>query len=213
MTEKEGVIKFSLDYTPSEPLPEDELRELNAWRKVCHLCGLIGQERGRYGGYGYGNISQRRPSDGEARPFVISGSQTGHLAELTPDHYALVLDCVPSKNRVLAHGPIKPSSESLTHAAVYVLDAGAGGVIHAHSPHIWGQANALGIPMTSAAAPYGTPEMAEEIARLFAETNARQLGILVMGGHEDGVLTFGPTVTGAGLTLVRYLALAFEHSW
>jgi L-ribulose-5-phosphate 4-epimerase len=211
MIEEESVIKFSLDYTPSKPLPEEELRELNAWRKVCHLCGLIGQDPDRYGGYGYGNISQRRPHAGEAVAFIISGSQTGHLADLSPDDYALVTECIPAENRVVARGPVKPSSESLTHGALYALDAEVGGVIHAHSPDIWRRALPLGIPMTGAAIPYGTPELAGEIGRLVAESRTRQGGILAMGGHEDGIIAFGSTVTEAGLTLVRTLALAFEQ--
>jgi ribulose-5-phosphate 4-epimerase/fuculose-1-phosphate aldolase len=211
MTGKEGVIKFSLDYTPTGPLPEDELRELNAWRKVCHLCGLIGRDPSRYGGYGYGNISRRLRSGGAGRAFIISGSQTGHLADLSPSDYALVLECVPAENRVVASGPVKPSSESLTHGALYALATEVGGVIHAHSPDIWRRAHALRIPTTSAAMAYGTPELAVEIGRLFAESDARQRGILAMGGHEDGIVAFGATVAQAGLTLVRTLALAFEQ--
>jgi L-ribulose-5-phosphate 4-epimerase len=209
MKQKEGVIKFSLDYTPSEPLPHEALRELNAWRKVCHLCGLIGQDPDRYGGYGYGNISQRL-TGGRGAAFIISGSQTGRLEHLSPDDYALVTECIPTENHVVARGPSKPSSESLTHGAVYALDAGVGGVIHAHSPDIWRQARALGIALTNAAVPYGTPELADEIGRLLATSDARQRGIVAMGGHEDGIIAFGTTLAKAGLTLVRTLALAFE---
>lgn len=213
MAAHEGVIKYTLEYTLTDPLPAEGLRELIAWRRVLHLCGLIGQTPDRYAGYGYGNISQRRSSDGRKRPFVISGSQTGHLADLTRDHFALVLNSLPAKNYVVARGPVKPSSESLTHGAIYALDTLVGGVIHAHSPHIWRQTALLGIPQTDAAVPYGTPALAEEIGRLFANSDVRQLGILAMGGHEDGIVTFGATVTAAGITLVRYLALAFERDW
>jgi ribulose-5-phosphate 4-epimerase/fuculose-1-phosphate aldolase len=190
----------------------DELGEVNAWRRLCHLCGLIGQVADRYAGYGYGNISRRRPAVGSAPSFVISGSQTGHLAQLTADHYALVLDCIPAENRVVARGPTKPSSESLTHGAVYAQSTAVGGVIHAHSPHIWRRADALNIPMTDTAVTCGTPAMAQEVSRLFKATDVLQLGILAMGGHEDGIVAFGATVADAGLTLVRYLALAFEHA-
>lgn len=209
MKRSEGVTKFSLAYTPSESLPYEALRELNAWRHICHLCGLIGQEPDRYGGFGYGNISRRLTDEGTAA-FIISGSQTGHLAELSPDDYALVTECVPVENRVVACGPIRPSSESLTHGAIYALDPGVCGVIHAHSPDIWQQARALGIPLTEPAIPYGTPELAQEIGRLFARSDALQRGIIAMGGHEDGIITFGTTLAEAGLVLVRTLALAFQ---
>jgi ribulose-5-phosphate 4-epimerase/fuculose-1-phosphate aldolase len=212
MPEAEGVIKFTLGHTQSDPLPMTELRQLEAWRKVCYLCGLIGQDPNRYAGYGYGNISRRLPGEGESPAFIISGSQTGHLPDLTPDHYALVIACNPAENHVLSRGPVKPSSESLTHGAVYAAHRAVGGVIHAHAPEIWRRADALGIPLTGTAALCGTPEMAAEIARLIAETDVRQLGILAMGGHEDGLITFGGDLAEAGLTMVRYLAKSFQCS-
>jgi hypothetical protein len=33
-----------------------------------------------------------------------------------------------------------------------------------------------------------------------------------MGGHEDGIITFGDSMEQAGLTLVRYLAVATTRS-
>ena len=166
MAEREGVIKFQLQFSPAEPIPDRHLREINAWRRILYLTGLIGQDPGRYGGYGYGNISQRLPAReadrlGDGR-FVISGTQTGQLAHLTNEHYATVLACEPDRNWVAAEGPIKPSSESLTHGAIYSLDPALRCVIHAHSPEIWQRARELDIPTTRPEVPYGTPEMAAE---------------------------------------------------
>ncbi len=208
MAKQEGVIKFDLEYTPGPPLPAHELDELNAWRAILHARHLIGQDPLRYGGYGYGNLSGRlAPFDAppNARRFAISGTQTGHLAELGPEHYAIVLACTPEHNRIVATGPIRPSSESLTHGAVYAVDANLRCVLHVHSPDLWQQAARLGLPITDPAVPYGSPEMAAEVRRLFAETDVADQGIFAMGGHEDGIVAFGPTVQSAGDAILAAL--------
>lgn len=213
MSKKEGVIKFQLEYTPSSALPAGSLKELNAWRKVMYLLQLIGQTPNRYGGYGFGNISCRlEPFDAPetARRFAISGSQTGGLADLTEQHYAVVLAYNLAQNRLVAEGPIKPSSESMTHGAIYDLDNSLRWVMHAHSPHIWRHAAALELPTTRADVAYGTPEMAEEVRRLFRETDVRDRLIFAMGGHEDGIVTFGRTAEEAGIIMLTYLARAFQ---
>lgn len=206
MTTTEGVIKYHLDYTPTPPLPHEQVREINAWRKIMYLLQLIGQHPDRYGGYGFGNISRRL--DGPC--FVISGTQTGHLPELTAAHYATVVACDPAQNRLIGEGPIRPSSESLTHGTVYALDAGVQWVIHAHSPHIWRHAEALGLPLTAADVPYGSPELAVEVERLFRDTEVAALGIFAMGGHEDGIIAFGRTADEAGGVMLTYLSRAFQ---
>ncbi|MCC6456816.1 MAG: class II aldolase/adducin family protein [Caldilineaceae bacterium] len=208
---QEGVTKFQLEFTPAPPLPAAEIAQINTWRAKLYHQQLIGQDPGRYGGYGYGNLSMRlAPFDAPPalRRFVISGSQTGDLAELGPEQYAIVTECYPQENRVVAHGPIRPSSESLTHGAVYALDPVIRVVFHAHSPEIWRAATALRIPITDPLVPYGTPAMAAEVVRLFAETTVRQQRIFSMGGHEDGIVAFGETAEIAGAALLAALAAA-----
>lgn len=210
-TKQEGVIKFQMDFTLAPPLPADEIAPLNKWRAILYQHKLIGQDPARYSGYGYGNLSMRlAPYDAPPalRRFVISGSQTGELPELGPEHYTVVTECHPQENRIVAHGPIRPSSESLTHGAVYALDPAIRFVLHAHSPEIWHAAAALQIPITDPHVPYGTPEMAAEVARLYASTDMMQRRIFSMGGHEDGIVTFGATAEEAGETLLQALEAA-----
>lgn len=211
MATNEGVIKFGMDYTVAPALPEAMLRELNAWRKMMYLTELIGQTPARYGGYGFGNISCRveyRCASGQP-PFAITGTQTGGAADLTPEDYVVVTACYPEQNRLAAEGPIKPSSESLTHGVLYALDDSIRWVMHAHSPDIWRHAAELGLPMTGDV-PYGTPEMAAEVARLYRESDMAQKKIFGMAGHEDGIVTFGATAEEAGFVLLGYLARAFQ---
>ena len=207
MTVQEGVVQFNLTFLPADPLPAAMLGSLNAWRQILFRLGLIGQDPRRYGGLGFGNVSIRMAS-GNAASFIISGTQTGGMDRLSPEHYSLVKSCDPATNSVVAEGIVRPSSESLTHGSLYRLDHTIGAVIHAHSPQIWSQADAIGLPQTNPNAPYGTPEMAEEVSRLFQSTPVSILKIFAMGGHEDGIVAFGRNMEQAGLTLVRYLALA-----
>ena len=107
---------------------------------------------------------------------------------------------------------MRPSSESLTHAAIYDIAPAARAVLHGHAPEIWRHASALGIPVTRPGVANGTPEMALEVQRLFRESTLSAIGILAMGGHEDGVIAFGATLEEAGAILVRHLARALVRS-
>jgi len=212
MAGTEGVIKFKCEFTLAPALPEAQIAELNAWRKIMHMTALIGQDPARYGGYGFGNISCRLDAveaAGRQHPFAITGTQTGGKANLTAADYVVVTGCYPAENRLVAHGPLQPSSESLTHGTIYALDSRILWVIHAHSPEIWRQAAALELPMTGDV-PYGTPEMAAEVQRLFAESDLPQQRIFGMAGHEDGVVSFGRTAEEAGGVMVNYLARALR---
>jgi L-ribulose-5-phosphate 4-epimerase len=212
MSTKEGVIKYQLAYTPAPPLPMERLAELNAWRKILNMTALIGQNPALYAGYGYGNISCRLDdvdSPDDCHPFIITGTQTGEMADLAPKDYVVVTGCYPGENRLVAEGPVKPSSESLTHGTLYALDAKILWVMHAHSPHIWRNAQALGIPMTGDVA-YGTPEMADEVRRLYLDSDMIQKRIFGMAGHEDGIVTFGHTAEEAGFVLLGFLARALQ---
>ncbi len=160
--------------------------------------------------WGFGNVSIRLES-GDSASFVISGTQTGGMDRLFPEHYSLVKSFDPETNCVVAEGVVRPSSESLTHGSLYRLDRTIGAVIHAHSPAIWTLADAIGIPVTRRDARYGTPEMAEEVCRLFQNTPVSVLKIFAMAGHEDGIVAFGGSMEQAGLTLIRYLALAIAE--
>jgi hypothetical protein len=210
MAETEGVIKFKCDFTPAPALPYAQIGELNAWRKIMHMTALIGQDPRRYGGYGFGNISCRLDdleSSDRQHPFAITGTQTGGKADLDAADYVVVTACYPAENRLVAAGPVQPSSESLTHGTIYAADSRILWVIHSHSPEIWRNAAALEIPMAGAVA-YGTPEMAAAVHRLFVESDLPQKRIFGMAGHEDGIVTFGRTAEEAGFAMLGYLARA-----
>lgn len=185
----EGYIKFRCLWTASPPLADDLIAELVRWRRPLYAASLVGQSDG----IGYGNLSIRSSPHGR---FIITGTQTGHLAELTGAHVARVLDWDIRENRVTCEGPVRASSESLTHAALYELDAEINAVAHVHSDVLW-RALRGQLPTTAADIAYGTPEMAEEFGRLYAETDFAAGKIAVMGGHAGGLISIGADMASA----------------
>jgi ribulose-5-phosphate 4-epimerase/fuculose-1-phosphate aldolase len=206
MTDAEGVVKHKILFTPKPPVPEEMITELNHWRAMLYWVKLIGQNSEMYLGKGYGNVSMRLPpynSQKGKKRFLVTGTQTGKLERLTAQHYSTVLEYYPDKNLIVAEGPVEPSSEAMSHGAIYDGYDAARFVFHAHSPMTWVAAGLLGLPSTSAHAAYGTPEMAEEIARLLRETDALDRRIIVMLGHKDGVISFGRTAMEAGMVILE----------
>ena len=210
MPEAEGVIKFKLRYRASlAPLLFVSIQEIGHWRQEMVVAGLIGQDPERYDGYGFGNLSCRLPpyqAPPNERAFLITGTQTGHKSALSVSDYAVVRGCYAEENMVIAEGPTKPSSESITHGTVYALSASLHWVFHVHSPELWQAAAELGIPITHPDIAYGTPAMAKEVERLFSETTVRKQRVFAMGGHEDGLVAFGKTAQEAGGALFDLLS-------
>lgn len=186
----EGYIKFDINWEMGNPLSDVKLSDLMVWRdKMCDL-GLIGFYEDHQ--VGYGNISVKT-----ANGFIISGTQTGHLPLLKDEHYTLVDEYNISKNSLHCIGPVKASSESLTHAAIYECSSDIKAIIHIHHKYFWN--NSLNkIPTSSAQVPYGTPDMAKEIFRLYKETSLSSDKIMNMAGHEEGIISFGKTLAEAG---------------
>ncbi|MEM7583047.1 MAG: class II aldolase/adducin family protein [Acidobacteriota bacterium] len=212
----EGAIKFEAAHR-HEPLPArrfgDAACRLLAWREIFAKTGLVGQEPGLYGGFGYGNVSCRvgpQSAPRRRRGFLITGTQTSGKACMSLADLCVVERCDPERNRVESYGPVLPSSESLTHGAIYALGSHIRFVFHAHTPTIWRRAQALRIPTTDPRVAYGTPQMAREVERLWQTTALSDVCMLSMGGHEDGVIAFGRTAEEAGQVTLRYLARAYE---
>jgi hypothetical protein len=183
--------------------------------------GLLGQSSERYDGAAWGNVSARLPPwfDSERRPFLVSGTQTGGVADATAEHFTIVQRCILEGGRVESEGPVAPSSEAMTHAAMYGVDPNLRFVFHAHAPEIWRNARRLELPSTPDDVEYGTEQMAWAAERLLRQKRTRELGAIAMLGHEDGVITFGATADEAGTSMMRWLARAralpprnLEHS-
>ena len=184
-------------WTEASAPPWHKLQALCEWRQLLHEAGLIGMYED---GIGFGNISVR---DTPADEFIITGTATGGVPQLSPQHFTRVVDYDLEGNSITCRGPVKASSESLTHAAFYEASRSIQAVIHIHHRYLWDTyLNVL--PTTSKEVTYGTPEMAAEVGRLLS-LNAGQSGkqLVVMGGHDEGVMVYGSSLSQAASILLN----------
>ncbi len=197
----EGVIKFKLTLKRA-PAPEmNQVIALEKWRALFFKLGLIGEypiEK-----VGFGNLSSRLPK----KSFIITGSQTGHLAHLQAHHYTKVIECDLKKGSVTAEGLIPPSSESLTHYGIYEANPAIQYVFHVHHKELWEMLKNGPFDFIDDDIPYGTQEMAQAASDLLYNKTS---GIFVMKGHDDGIISYGSSAEEAGriiLDLYRKLAI------
>ena len=142
---------------------------------------------------GYGNLSRRV---GRTVRFLISGTGTGKRAKLTARDFVFVDRYDLARNRVWCRGALDASAESMTHAAVYEADPRIKAVIHAHDRALWDRLLQTDLPCTPKEAEYGTPAIARAM-RKAVKGMKRTSGVVVMGGHEEGLIAFGRTLDEA----------------
>jgi L-ribulose-5-phosphate 4-epimerase len=194
----EGIVKFNCYWSQSGPVISDEQYEIiNHWRDILFNLDLVGAYEN---GVGFGNISIRI---GNTTQFFITGSSTGDIPELEPGHYVKVSSYNIDDNAVMCSGPLKASSESLTHAAIYTADPGTHAIIHVHSGRLWDELKD-NVPTTDPSIEYGTPGMAREMIRIFSSPEVFEKRIIVMAGDKGGLITFGNDLDEAAGVLFQY---------
>lgn len=191
----EGVIKFKFTLRKAPPLDEASYIELEKWRVILFKMKLIGEYQSEQ--LGYGNLS--RKIAGTENEFIITGTQTGKYANLSGLQYTKVLKCNLPKMNVEAAGPIAPSSESLTHSAIYNACPHINAIFHVHSNKLWQYMIDQSMDATSELVSYGTQEMADDAKRCIGN---KKSGVFVMKGHQDGVIAYGTSIEEAGKILL-----------
>jgi len=191
MSQEEGYIKFNCHWNQQTVnFPPKAIEQLNHWRSKLYQQQLIGIYPD---GIGFGNISVRLNKDNQ---FIVTGSATGQFPETGVEHYAQVDSFQIDTNEVWCTGQVRASSESLSHAIVYQTLREVNAVVHVHDIKRWEKWKNV-LPTTAETTAYGTPEMAMEISRLLAVPENREKGILIMGGHREGMLAFGKSLEEA----------------
>lgn len=194
----EGYIKYCCHWeNKAIELPDSTFQALNQWRNKFYQLGLIGIYSN---GIGFGNIS----CIDENGDFYISGSATGGKHSLSASDYAKITSWNFEENELSCIGQTKASSESLSHAAIYESSDTIKAVIHIHSKKMWLE-NLTKLPTTKSDVAYGTPEMAYAIEDIASSAKPANKGIIVMGGHEEGILAYGQTLGEAGQFLLKNL--------
>jgi L-ribulose-5-phosphate 4-epimerase len=203
----EGVIKFRCEWTDADAVSASDIAPLLPWRRRLFERGWIGENAA---GIGYGNLSLRAPPlDGGPIRLIVTASQTSHLPEVGPEQFSLVTDWDLAANLVRCEGRMRASAETLTHATIYAFDPAARAVFHIHHLAAWRRL--LGrAPTTRADVAYGSPEMAQAVRELLEAQEVREAGFFVMGGHEEGLIAFGPSPDAAGAALEHWMKSAQE---
>jgi ribulose-5-phosphate 4-epimerase/fuculose-1-phosphate aldolase len=183
----EGYTRFGIQH--QKGAPPAGTAELDALRTRLHDLGLVGQNQE---GYGVGNVSIRVGGD----QFIITGTQTGKPRQLGEMGYTLVTDYSLAENRVACLGPVAASSETLSHGAIYLADPKVGSVLHVHSSRMWEYMLAGDYLSTAVQNECGTVALAQEIAKL-APKPTMHPGLMVLAGHQDGILAFGGSLDQA----------------
>jgi len=201
LPEQEGVVKYTVQHVACRiDLPAD-VGDLLTWRRRLRELELIGADAQ---GLGYGNMSIRWFASPR---FLITGSQSSGLLDVDQRHFASVEVIDLDRNSLRSRGEIPPSSEALTHAALYQSRAAIRAVVHVHSNAIWSTWKDR-LPTTREDVAYGTPEMAYEMIRLQKRSAITDKGVVVMGGHQDGVIAFASSVAEAAGAILKLMPSA-----
>lgn len=190
----EGYIKFSFDLNEKEIPSSSDWETIESVRKTLFKQGLIGSYPN---GIGFGNISTRLALS----EFLITGSATGGKSDLKIQDYCIVTEYDFSRNYVKGTGKTNPSSESMSHGAIYSASNKINAVIHIHCKKSFDRMLAdAAIPKTSFEIQYGTPEMAYAITEVVTQMNNNS-GYFVTAGHDEGIFAFGETIEEASLQI------------
>jgi ribulose-5-phosphate 4-epimerase/fuculose-1-phosphate aldolase len=120
------------------------------------------------------------------------------------EHLCLVAKIEIEKNTIYSLGKIAASSESMTHGAIYSANPTVNCVLHIHSRKIFDiMAAAEGCNFTEENIPYGTPQMANAVMDEVEKIGAPN-GIIVMLGHDEGVISFGENISSALAEILRF---------
>lgn len=200
--ENEGVVKYNLNFTPKDIAIDKEYELLEKCREELYSLGLIGAYDD---GIGFGNISVRYENSDK---FVITSTQTGHLENLTIDDYSLVDEIDFGSFKTIASGKSKPSSECITHGAIYGLDKNIDAVIHIHNLKLW-EFMLENDYLSTNDTPYGTIEMVEDVKDIYKNIDSLQNNLLVMKGHYEGIVSFGKDIEDAKKPLFNLIRKVF----
>lgn len=193
----ERIIKFSYEFVSNRIPSTKKIKKLNELRQKFWKFKLIGVDEN---GISYGNISQRLTKSS----FLITASQVGIEETLMAEDYVIIRKADVELNRVWVEGIKPPSSESLTHYAIYKANPLANLVIHFHHKKLWEKLFEI-VPTTKINEGYGTKELAQSIFELISKFENKNSGIIVLGGHKGGLIAFSSIAYGLIELVFPYL--------
>lgn len=193
----EGYIKYKCHLTERELEQYPEMNEINIVRTELIKLNMIGVYPS---GISFGNISIRLRGE----RFIITGTQTGAMEILQPEHFALVNESDIQRNAIECIGLRSASSESLTHSAFYQTSDTVMSVIHIHHLNLWRKL-LYKVPTIPDTFEYGTPEIAEAVSEMLKSDNQAESGIIALAGHYEGIISYGMDINLAFEEIKKYL--------
>lgn len=181
-------MKFSVEFLSKKIPITRKLDELKKWCNIFHERKLTPQAEGG----SLGNLSFRF-----RKGFIITASGLRLKKNLTDDCFVYVVSYNERKNLFFVYGSRNPSSESIMHYFIYKKRKDVNAVFHGHDERILKAGKRLGIPITTVELPYGTKELAIEVAKTLGKTHK----FIIMKNH--GFVSVGKTMEEAGNLAVR----------
>jgi hypothetical protein len=183
VSEQEGCIQFDCRWDPRPAFLAAQVEEAVRCRRECTTLGVVGVDMD---GIGFGNVSLRFDVE---EGFFITGTQTGELECLDGRHFCHVTSFDIEKNMLDCVGPIAPSSEALTHAAIYQQCPNVVAVVHGHHRVFWEHYKST-MRCTSPRATNGTVRLAQEVGEL-SSGFSQGAECMILSGHQDGFMVYG----------------------
>ncbi len=195
MNRTEGIPKFKLTLKRA-PAPEmNQVIALEKWRALFFKLSLVGEYPNEK--ISYGNLSSRI----NKKNFIMTGSQTGHLAHLQAHHYTKVIECDLKKGSVTAEGLIPPSREALTHFGIYEANPAIQYVFHICHEELWKALKQGPFDSISGDILYGSQEMADAASALIWNKSS---GLFILDGHEGEIVSYGMTAEETGKIILEH---------
>lgn len=199
MSQEEGVVKYSLKFKKTKPVSLTCKEKIETVREDLYALNLIGAYED---GIGFGNISLKEDNSDK---FVITGTQTGHLACLHVEDYSLVEKVDFDTFTTYASGMSEPSSEAITHACIYALNKKIKAIIHVHNEKLWRYMLDNDYVSTSDVE-YGSLEMVKDIQKIYKSHDVLKDNAFVMKGHFEGVFVFAENINAAKKDLYQIMS-------
>ncbi len=200
---EEGISKFRLTLKRAPAPEQNQFIALEKWRALLYRLGLVGEYPTKQ--IGYGTLSSRL----NKKSFIITGSQTGHLAHLQSHHYTRVIECDLKRGSVTAEGLIPPSRESLSHFEIYETNPSIQFVFHVHHAELWEFLKKTSQNSLASSSPHGVLETDMAISEYIAQKNA---GLFIVQNLKNEIFSFGCSAEEAGKNILDlYRKLAVRH--
>ena len=185
--------------------PEDEnkiLERLSRFRAKLWDLRVIGKNSTD----SYGNVSHRLDEES----FAISRSGVGGLRKLSAEDFCVVdykQGEFPTSGTIIrgfVTSEWKPSRDLQIHKAFYCFSRKINVVVHFHHPLIWSLFQDR-FPTTRVDLPPSSLELAKEIYDLCHKLDFDKEWMIVLGSHEDGIVSFAESIESLEEKLIPFL--------